>query len=253
MREQVARFCTPFASTAGMRKMLLLIIVAATGCASAYDYIYQPAANATGQANGYPAADYAIPPSAPRGNVRIASFGVTEVKAANAPSPVRTLHLRMIASNAGDPTPWTIDTNNVTISIPNEGQSGPAFMNSDAGNQAAVNIPLGQTRTIDFYYPLPAGMQDPSKVPAFAVRWQVQAGPLLVAQTTPFERTQLPIDYYGDYYVGLGVGVGLGYYPYWWWDPFYPRVAFYHPGFVARPYYGRPVYVAQPHGWRHVY
>src|SRR5215471_16053378 len=100
MHPATARSSMRLASRAGMRTHSIQTAVAAAlvvaGCAGSRDYFYAPAAHATGQANGFPAAVYPIPPEQPAGEVRIASFGVTEVKPTLASPSTRVLAVRVI-------------------------------------------------------------------------------------------------------------------------------------------------------------
>ena len=96
------------------------------GCA--HEYTYQPTEHATGSIGGHVAADYQIPPAAPQGDVRLASFGLGElapVKGSSESAPA--LHLRMVVSNNGA-EPWSVDTRQQKLDIEGSGPIAPAFL-----------------------------------------------------------------------------------------------------------------------------
>jgi hypothetical protein len=243
---------------------MLLVILG--GCvATTPRYVYQPAMQATAQASGYPAAHYTIPPVDPTGDVRVASFGFTEVQAQGGGPSTSVMHVRMIVANNRDDSPWTIDTREIVATVAGEGGSRPAFVNTDAGAPPIVQVSRGEQRIIDLYYPLPEVMSTEDRLPSFDVRWQVQTSGGAIAQRTPFEREPVEAAYaYGapGYYPGAypyaygygyyDVGFALGYGPHWWYDPWYPRYAFQrHRGVVVG--HGHlphsSVHVASPHGF----
>jgi acidic type I keratin len=244
-----------------MRAAVVAALLALMGGCAPEQYVYQPAVPPNSQVAGLPAVDYQIPPGQPQGNVRVASFGITQVQSQQGQgTPV--LQVRMVVTN-NSRSPWYVDTRTVLVSLGGEGRSRPAFVNTDAGTPPYLQVPAGQTKTIDLYYPLPVGMANASEVPAFDVTWQVQTPVGNVAQRTPFQRTEIE-EYAGDEYGGVpydygyygypgypayacgygypyafGFGVGLG--PFWWYDPFYRSYGFYHHPhvFVGPGYHGR--------------
>jgi len=194
------------------------------GCAGTSNYVYTPdTANAT--AAGLPAARTAIPPERPQGAIEVVSYGVTTLRQSNAEAPA--LHVRAIVTNDGDSAPWQIDTTKQMLAIPGEGQSRAMFVNSDVGTLPNVAIAQHERRVIDFYFPLPAGMQDPSKLPHFDLLWQVDTPARTVASRTSFERVDREPEATA-YAVAAPWPYWAGYGPYWWYDPFYPRAVFLH-------------------------
>src|SRR5207248_4167095 len=104
---------------------ILPALVVLAGCA--HEYTYQPTEHATGSIGGHVAADYEIPPAAPQGVVRLASFGLAELRPANGSGDGRpALHLRMVVSN-NDAQPWTIDTREQKLDVQSTGSIPPAF------------------------------------------------------------------------------------------------------------------------------
>jgi hypothetical protein len=219
-------------------RLTLATVVAATLTACAAEYTYLPTQNATAEVAGQPAAAYPIPPSAPQGDVRVASFGITGLDV-NAGERVRAMHVRVVVTNRSS-VPWTIDTREQLGEIPDEGQSRPIFASSDAGTLPLIQAEPGASRSIDLFYPLPAGIQKAKSLPAFSELWKVDTGGgHFIAERTQFNRAEiLPAYGYGPPWWG----------PYWWYDPLYFGATFAHPIVIRdRPVIvGRPVVVGRP-------
>jgi hypothetical protein len=224
---------------------LVLALVAVVLAACEHNYVYRPTVHTTAAIEGRLASYYAIPPEAPRGFVELASFGFADIRPEGAPKDqkLRSLHIRMVVSNSSD-KPWTVDTREQLLALPNQGESRPAFAKVDHGTAPIVEIPPGGKATIDLFYPLPENMQDAKDLPSFDTIWKVQTDARVVAERTPFERLEVKPPPYGYY----------GYYDYWgppyWYDPYYygwvgVRVA---PVYVERPVVIRPgpAYAAPP-------
>ena len=219
---------------------LLLSLVATIGCA--HDYAYRPAGPAFA---GAPAARYPIPPEAPRGEVFVTSFGFADVELPDRPADL--LHVRLaVVNNGGDM--FTVDGRQQALVAPAQPPAGPAFINSDAGTGPVFQVPPGQHRVFDLYFAPAAPVANAEALGGFELQWQVQAGPQLVAQRTPFERTvdTYAASAYGAYppYLGVRLGFGFG----WWYGPYY---GYRYPPFIRGYYYppshGRAV---APGGWR---
>src|SRR5262245_31046046 len=131
------------------------LLLGLAACASSTPYVYTPE-RASVNVDGMPGADHAIPPEAPEGDVRVASFGVTELAPAPGAAQIPVLQVRMIVSNNGDPTPWSIDTRAQEIEIQGEGRSAPLYVNGDQPGSPAPQITVGEReqKTLDFYFPL---------------------------------------------------------------------------------------------------
>jgi hypothetical protein len=187
------------------------------------NYVYRPAANATATIKGHPAADYPIPPTAPQGDVRLASFGVTEIRPSrHASENEKAVHLRMIVSDNSQ-APWTLDTRQEVIALPDGQQLAPAYVTTHEGPAGLplVTVAPGSKRTIDLFYPLPPNMGSASKVPEFDAVWHVETPQQDVTERTPFDRLQIE------------PATAYGYGPEWetwhevwggpfWYDPMYP-------------------------------
>jgi hypothetical protein len=190
------------------------------GCAENPKYVYEPEA-ANAQTSGLPATKTAIPQEAPQGAIEIASYGVTELRPGGVPE--RVLHVREIVTNDGDARPWQVDTREQLVDVPDAGQAAARYVNTD---QQSPVITVGQheQRVLDFYFPLPAGMEKDSRLPGFQVLWNVHTGSRAVASRTAFDRVAEQPDVAYVYEDGWPYWAGSG--PYWWYG--YPRVAFHH-------------------------
>jgi hypothetical protein len=198
---------------------------ALVGCE--HQYVYQPVVSTSAAVAGRPASYYTIPPEAPRGDVRIATFGFVDIHPRNADegAVIRGLHVRMIVANNSN-APWTVDTRDQMLSLPGRGESRPAFVTVDAGaSPPTVVVPSGEKRTVDLFYPLPPDLQKAEKVPAFDTVWRVDTGVRVVVERTPFERLEVEPSYpydYGPYDYAYTYGWG----PNYWYDPYYGSSAF---------------------------
>jgi hypothetical protein len=201
-----------------------------------------------------PLGRYDVPTSSPHGQVAISSFGVSELQVGEQQQqqPIRFLQLRMKVTNKDDTQPWTVDVRQQLLSLPNEGQSQPAFINVDQRDLPNLTVPVGQTRTIDLYYALPQTLQAATQpVPASELIWHVQASGQTIAERTSIGEQkpqqvaganppvselyseESPPSYEYSYDAGYyGWGLGFGWGPVWWFNPFLPTVAFAHPVFI---------------------
>jgi uncharacterized membrane protein YgcG len=215
----------------------------ATGCGETM-YAYVPTTNAGAPVAGQPAADYPLPPTAPRGDVKIASYGITDVHPKDNPNlTLGAVHLHAEVANGSDRV-WTLDTREQMLELGGHGAGAPAFALADsAGDQPPlVAIQPGQHREIDLFYILPKDLQDSDEVPAFACAWRVNTGEAIVADRTSFQRVEIDP---GNYPAGYVTSTEAAFYdgPYWV-NPYYPYGGFY--GAVIIPgggYWGHGIYV----------
>jgi hypothetical protein len=216
-----------------MRTLLILCILGLAACGP--EYYYQPAEQATATVLGRPAARYGIPPEQPRGDARVATFGVTNVDVGG-DETVPSLHVRLIVSNDAGTAAWTLDTRDVRAQFAGRPPQAPTFVNASAEGLPLLPIPPGQSRTIDLFFPLPDDLRGAKDIPQFDVLWSVQTEDRRVAERTPFDRMVVEpaaVD-------AVVYGYGYGWAPYWWYDPFYPRVIVIHRPGPYRYYYGYP-------------
>jgi hypothetical protein len=164
--------------------------------------------------------------------VRIATFGIADV--GNDERDTHAIHIRMIVANNGD-QPWTVDTREQRLTLPGEGESRAAYASADQGTPPLVEIPAGQSRTIDLFYPLPADRDRAGELPAFDTVWSVHAGDRAVTERTPFERLAVRYPADDDVYGGYAWG------PPYWYDPYYPSGAWV--GVHVGPGYSRHVHI----------
>ena len=191
--------------------VVVLGALAVAGCE--HNYVYRPTVATTSAVAGRLASYYAIPPESPRGSVQLATFGFADIHPTGDDEELRAIHMRMVVSN-NDDTPWRIDTREQLVALPGDGQSRPAFANSDGGPGPIIEIPPSGKRTVDLFYPLPEHMQDASDVPAFDTLWKVDTSTRVVADRTPFERLEV-VPRYAYEYDDYGWGPG------WYYDPYY--------------------------------
>jgi hypothetical protein len=214
------------------------LVLTSPGCSSQKPYVYGPE-QATVWVDGYPGAAHPVPPEEPQGEVRVASFGITKITPSEGAAALRALHVRMVVLNNGDDTPWTIDTREQEVAIEGEGRSRAAYVNTDQSGLPMVTVPRRDKRTLDLYFPLPEAIDDADQLPRFDFLWQVETGARVVADRTMFRREAVREreDHYSD--VTLIAGWG----PWWWYDPFYPQVVFFHRPRVVVPAHARPVQI----------
>ena len=193
---------------------LLALAVTAVACAPAY--VYLPTEQVTAVVDGQPAARYPIPPEAPTGDVRLHSFGVVDLGDEGG-GQVPTLHLRFWISHDIGTQPWVMDTRTVRLELRRGGESRPTLV--AAGRDEAlprVEIPPGQQRVVEMFFPLPAGLDEEDALPAFDVIWQVQTEARVVGERTPFERVRVEAPPPPPTW-GFSYGYGYG----WWYDPWW--------------------------------
>ena len=201
----------------------LAVIAGMLGCAGTSDYVYRPDSTNATEA-GLPAARTPIPQERPQGAIEVTSYGITELRRDDAKIPA--LQVRAVITNDGDDTPWTLDTTQQVVEIPGEGQSRAMFVNSDLNTLPSVTIARHERRVLDFYFPLPDTIRGESQLPKFDLLWQVNTPERTVASRTSFDRMDKSPEV--AYATPVGWPLWAGYGPYWWYDPFYPRVVFVH-------------------------
>jgi hypothetical protein len=216
----------------------------AFSCGAAIDQVYAPD-RASAWLDGYPAVVRPLPPERPQGELRLASFGVTELAPADQPAVV-VLHVRFVVTNEGDATAWTLDTREQLIELAGEGRSAALFVNTDRDQLPVVAIGPRERRTLDFYFPLPAQVRSDDALPGFEILWRIGTADRAVADRTAFRRVETEPRPATEVILVTGWG------PYWWHDPLLHPIRFIHPPvIVVRPPVTR-VHIRRPpsrHRW----
>ncbi|MCU1279902.1 MAG: uncharacterized protein JWM53_3448 [bacterium] len=219
-----------------------IVIVVACGLAMAAcapKYVYQPEANATATMKGRVAADYQIPSTtAPQGDVRLASFGMSKIASSKMPDQSqKAVHVRMIV-NDNSQAAWTLDTRQQVIVFPGGQQVAPGLVTTREGTAGlpSVTVPAGGKRIVDLFYPLPANLQSASQIPEFDVVWHVNTPEQQVTERTPFDRLRVDPEVAYGYGPEWGIGDGS------WGGPWYDT------GYYG---WGGDVVVGAPHWGGH--
>ena len=212
----------------------LLPLLIAAGCSPRYTYL--PTTNAVATVQGKVAAEYPIPPSAPQGDVRIASYGMTDVSPSKDSHEVyRALHLRVVLAD-NSATPWTFDTREQRVELGAREVLPPSFASANGGAPPPlVTVDSNGKRVVDLFFLLPAQLQRADEIPEFDALWHVHTGDGVIAERTPFERFTVEPEpgahddwkYGADYYWGGPYWVNPGY-PYYGVD--YPEFGYFGPG-----------------------
>jgi hypothetical protein len=221
--------------------LALLPALLVLGCATEYAYV--PTVNATATVDGRKAADYPIPPASPQGDLRVVSYGLTEVAPNDESADVMSaLHLRVVVENRSA-SAWTLDTREQRIDLSGRGALVPAFASANAGTQPPlVAIDPSAKRVVDMFFLLPQDLQGADDIPAFGALTQVNTADTgVVSERTPFERLNVEPEGGGN----DGWDYGPNYY---WGGPYWFNPAFPYGG---DPYgYGSGVYVQRsPRYW----
>jgi hypothetical protein len=167
---------------------ILMSSIAMASCSPGF--FYRPADNATATMTGRVAADYQIPANAPRGDVRLASFGIGKISMSGSPNQKqKAVHVRMIVTDNSQ-TPWTMDMRQQAIALPDGQQLTPAHVSTHEGQNGlpSVTVPARGKRIIDLFYGLPANIQSASQLPSFSVVWHVNMPQQQLTERTRFDR-----------------------------------------------------------------
>ena len=227
-------------SAIGRTKLALLALTTvALGACAEGNYLYRPVQQGTATVSGLPAARYAIPTEKPEGEVLVVSSGVTEIKPDK--GPMRVLFVRVVISNNSDETTWRFDTRKQGAVFEGKPAVAAAYVNTFGQPLPVVEIARGQKRTLDFYYPVPAGTETSGDLPQFDLTWNVETGARAVAERTSFDRFRVERVYPSAYYYGSPYYSRWGYYdPYWgpYWGPRYGGFYGGWGGYYGGGYYG---------------
>ncbi len=168
-----------------------LIALCAVGAACGPRYVYVPTEDVTAFVDGHAADAYLISPNAPRGAVRLASFGFSTVSPPNAlpGERERALHLRMVVANdSGEP--WHLDPRQQFLEIGRGRRISPVLATSPQRIDRFPTIVVAPhaKRIIDLFYRLPLGMNSAADVRRFQEVWRLDLPARTIVERTPFER-----------------------------------------------------------------
>ncbi len=187
------------------------------------------------------AADFMIPAGSPRGDLRVASYGLVDLGPQNKTDErASAIHVRMTLTNDSD-VQWTLDVREQRIELGAHGTSVAAFASADPGSEPPlVTVEPKKRRIVDLFFPLPTILQKQEDLPAFETLWRVHTGETVADGRASFDKiaVQPPAvaasyDYGPDYYWG----------PPYWYNPYYISYGF-DGAFVFSPFYfGYPLWV----------
>jgi hypothetical protein len=167
------------------RFVVSFALAALSGCASER-YTYAPVQTTSAEIAGEPAAVYAVPPESPRGDVRVATFGIAPLRPEGIEdSTLRAIHVALVVSNRSNEV-WTVDGGEQQLTLAGWSPVGATTVKVTRPPQ--TEIPARSTRWIDLFFPLPSGVDHAREIPAFDVMWTVHVGPRAVTARTPFDR-----------------------------------------------------------------
>ena len=171
-----------------------LAALVASACAASPRYEYRPTAatsaeDAPGDLDGYAAAEYPVP----RGEVKLATIGVTTTRGdVRGGRALEALHVRMVVHN-GDSGPWLVEPHQQHAILNGSLDLEPALARCDGEILPMAVLMPNDTRTIDLYYELPAALAHASAIPSVRVAWRVTTPSGLVArESSAFERHDVP-------------------------------------------------------------
>jgi hypothetical protein len=220
-----------------MQQVKFLAIFAAvflSSCATSQDYRYKPIENEHLVVGDQKGAIYKIPsPEKPEGEVRILSYGVTDLGKYRDLPDIRTMHVRMTIKNQQTKN-WSLIAGDQILILPREGRSRPAYANTDVDQKKLpeVIVKPGEQRVVDLYYPLPQGMKKAEEIPNFQFQWDLVTPRQKIVETTPFDRFKISPLVPKVYPYAAAIrdpSFGLGWSHNWWHDHDYARWIWYDP------------------------
>lgn len=176
-----------------------------------------------------------VPAQQPRGEILLASFGVTPIELTKGARPMPFLHVRMAVSNQDGRGPWLIDVRDQMLELRGAGRSRPALINT-AGRAASppeLGIDAHGMRVVDLFYALPSAQDVARDVPDFGfhMRLALEDGTgyedhayFVRTKSVEGAKDQRPASWSRSL---ATIGVGWG--ELWWYDPMHVSVAFARP------------------------
>jgi hypothetical protein len=192
--------CTRVAATQGVKTVFWIFItallLAVIGACSSDPYRYIPATN---RATNPREAIYIVP----SGTMRVQWAAIDDVKVQKDQPEVKTVHLRLIASNHSKNGDWTIDPSDFFVSFASGDQVRPLVT-----DPKILTVRPGELSAMDLFFPLPPSLKSSDDIREFDFHWNAQTADQKVVETTPFDR--IKIEQYSAYS------------PYYWGGPIYP-------------------------------
>lgn len=167
----------------------VLALAALVGCASDR-YVYAPVRTTSVEVGGEPAVVYAIPPDAPRGDLRLGTFGITSLQPLGSDEPtVTAVHVAFVVSNQSAET-WTIDGSEQQLALTGRDKRlVDGAMTNRMARLPRIEIAANTSRWVDLFFPLPQGYQKARDVSAFDVIWTVRTASRVFTERTAFARS----------------------------------------------------------------
>jgi hypothetical protein len=196
-----------------MRTLVLMTMLA--GCAVLGPRTaYLPVGAVQGADDPVAFTPYALAGFFEKGSVRVMAMDGERLPVGPG-APEVYLHLRLVAENRGDDTPWRFNPNDQILGY-DGGMLSPAYAQTSAA-RPVLELVEGQRGWIDLYYPLPAEA-DPLRVTLW---WRVRRGAAILPERTVFVRLSgrdapFEISYADGDSALLPSGLALG----WWWPDY---------------------------------
>jgi hypothetical protein len=173
------------------RSTLPLAFAAMFVCSSCSppQYFFAPVTTTGADIAGIAAASSGLPPEKPRGELRVASFGIAPFDG----TAQRALYLRVEVSNHDDTSQsWTIDASEQRVDLEGERTAlAPAPLRG--ARPTVIEVRPGATTTLGLFFPLPLGLRDAKEIPEFDVTWTVHLGVRIVRGRARFERFMVDV------------------------------------------------------------
>ena len=192
---------------------LAAVLALGLGACASDPYRYVPADH---RSTTFKEAIYSIPADNPSGTVRVQFVGLEDLKPkgpkGNDEAKVSVIHLKIIASNHSKVGNWQVNPQEAFLAFSNGATARPLETLPEN-----LVVQPGQLSGMDFYFQLPPGLKGSKDIPEFDFHWHVTAVDQNVAQTTPFDRIEIPNQYAsynsywdGPYYPGYTASMGFG-------------------------------------------
>jgi hypothetical protein len=189
-----------------MRATLIVSFVLGStvlGCAATSPFVYPPEEQASASIEGRAAARYGVPPQAATGSVRVALFGVKELRVEGS-RPLAVLHARIVIANDTDQTPYSVESSHLYASI-GQARLAPALVKTEGA--CGAGVARGERCSLDVYFALPRGLRTEDRIASCDIGWELSTGVRIVGGRTPFLRQPARGPAYG-YEPSVWPGVG---------------------------------------------